>query len=183
MLAPLVAGFMLTATGVFALAAAVGAGVRQLSLPIGTALLIFVLGACLITDLVFPRIRPTLLNRQTPRTLSGRFSLPVVGLLWGADAGTVVSTFRVTAGSWGALLLTAAGWAPWWTGVYYGVAFCLPLAVLVIAYPTAGGAAGERGWRRRSTESLAQALSSRGRLMRLSTALATAIAIGVVLSG
>jgi hypothetical protein len=70
-------------------------------------------------------------RRQTPRVLLRRYDLRVAALLWGFDTGLLVTTFRVAAVSWGALLLTALGLARAWTGISYGLGFAIPFLFLV----------------------------------------------------
>jgi hypothetical protein len=177
MLPPLTAGFALASVAVFALVSVCGTLLRSaLSLPLGT-LLVVVLIASAACDLVFPRLRPTLLNRQTPRNLTDRFSNRMTGFLWGLDAGTVVSTFRSSAASWAALTLTFAGWGPWWIGLAYASAFCVPLGLLIVSHPPAA-AEGEKGWRRASTEAVVDAVLGGARYVRLASAAAAVAAIG-----
>jgi hypothetical protein len=177
MLPPLTAGFVLASVAVFALVGICGTLLRSaLSIPLGT-LLIVVLIASAGCDLAFPRFRPTLLNRQTPRNLTDRFSNRMTGFLWGLDAGTVVSTFRSSAASWAALTLTFAGWGPWWTGLAYASAFCVPLGLLIVSHPPAA-ADGEKGWRRASTEAVVDAVLRGARYVRLASAAAAVAAIG-----
>jgi hypothetical protein len=178
MLPPLVAGFMLSSLGVFALTRLAGVALGLGAQPRMNVIVVVPLALCAIADVLFPRVRPTLFNRQTPRGLSGRYSLRVTGLLWGLDTGTVVSTFRSSAASWAALTLTFAGWAPWWIGIGYGVGFSLPLAFLVATYSPDGE--GRASWRRRSTESLVTVLGGASRYVRLAAA-ATAL-VGTLLA-
>ena len=79
-------------------------------------------------------------RRQTPRALLRRHSMFVVAGTWGLDTGLVVTTFRVAAVSWGALLLAALGLSSPWAGVAYGLGFTVPFLVLVIR-PRLGDAA------------------------------------------
>ncbi len=73
------------------------------------------------------------LRRQTPKALAHDADRPwwVTPLVWGGDTGMIWTTFRVSSASW--LLLGAAvlGFAPWWAGVAYGLAFAVPLAVAI----------------------------------------------------
>lgn len=179
MLPPLLAGFTLSAVVVFAAASAAGAMLRSyFSVP--TYLLVsLVLSLCAVTDLAFPRIRPTLFNRQTPRSLAARFPAPITGLLWGMDTGIVVSTFRASAASWASLILTFAGWGPWWAGAAYAAAFCAPLGVLVATYPVDGRADGRRGWQRRSTESMVEVLGRLVKYVRYAAAVTALVAVSV----
>lgn len=131
MVVPLVAGFVLSASAVFAAVWAVGDLLRGSSIP-GWALP-FALALCAAADVAFPRVRFPMLRRQTPKQLVGRFHPVLGGFLWGLDTGSVVSTFRASAASWAALVLVAAGWSPVWSGLVYAAAFCLPLATVVLS--------------------------------------------------
>lgn len=177
MLPPLLIGFMLSSLAVFAVARIAGGLVPS---PFGGAVdlaVIAVLVWCVVTDLVFPKLRPTLINRQTPRTLTARFSLGLAGLLWGLDTGSAVSTFRTSAASWGALALTFAGWGPWWVGVSYGASFCAPLALAVATYPSAGSIEGHTKWHRKETEVLVAVLVRGASGLRVVAAMITALAL------
>lgn len=181
MLPPLVVGFTCSAVAVFALAHLAGSAFRSF-LPFSIEFLLLV--ALLVfaaIDLNFPRVRPTLVRRQTPRSLSGRFSLPMTGFLWGVDTGSVFSTIRASAASWAALTLALAGWGPWCTGIAYAGGFCLPLAVLIATYPVAGPAEGAHGWRYRSTESIAASLFNALNFLRLTAAAIALVAVSVAL--
>jgi hypothetical protein len=79
-------------------------------------------------------------RRQTPRSLVRRHHMFVVATLWGLDTGLVVTTFRVAAVTWAALLLAALGLAPWWVGIAYGVSFIVPFTALLVR-PQLGRAA------------------------------------------
>jgi hypothetical protein len=70
-------------------------------------------------------------RRQTSRILLRRHPLAVVASVWGFDTGLLVTTFRVAAISWGALLLTALGLSPWWAGVGYGFGFTMPFLIFL----------------------------------------------------
>ncbi len=70
-------------------------------------------------------------RRQTPRILMRRYRVDVVSALWGFDTGLAVTTIRVAAVTWGALLLVSLGFSPWWAGMGYGLGFALPLTVLI----------------------------------------------------
>jgi hypothetical protein len=181
MFTPLAAGFMLASAGVFAVVSLAGTAIPSTS-PVAISLLVaFVLSLCAATDLLFPRIRPTILNRQTPQSLLRPFSLPVAGFVWGIDTGTVVSTFRASAASWGALTLTLAGWGPWWSGIAYGAAYSAPLALLIATYPVAGGDDACGGWRQRSTESLIAPLSRVANYVRLAAAVTAALGVAIAI--
>jgi len=70
-------------------------------------------------------------HRQTPRWLRSRHSMFVVASLWGFDTGLAVTTIRVAAVTWGAILLTLLGLSGWQTGLAYGLAFTIPITVLM----------------------------------------------------
>lgn len=182
MLTPLLAGFTLSAVAVFALASVAGSAFRSV-LSVPTSFLVLVLGLCAVTDLAFPRLRPTLFNRQTPRELAARFPASITGLLWGIDTGAVVSTFRSSAASWGALILVFAGWGPWWAGAAHAAAFCIPLGLLTATYPVDGGAGDRRGWREGSTERLVEVLGGLVRYVRYAAAVSAAVAVAVAVQG
>ena len=74
---------------------------------------------------------PLGLKRQTPQRLSRRHSMYVVASIWGFDTGLAITTFRVAAATWGAVVLTFLGLAGWQTGIAYGIAFTLPLTFLM----------------------------------------------------
>ena len=74
---------------------------------------------------------PIGLRRQTPRGLKYRHSMPVVASIWGFDTGLAVTTFRVAAATWGAILLIVLGLSGWQSGIAYGIAFTIPLTVLL----------------------------------------------------
>jgi hypothetical protein len=74
---------------------------------------------------------PVGLRRQTPRGLKYRHSMMMVASIWGFDTGLAITTFRVAAATWGAILLTVLGFSGWQTGIAYGIAFTIPLTVLM----------------------------------------------------
>jgi hypothetical protein len=74
---------------------------------------------------------PITLRRQTPRILMRRYRPFVVSALWGLDTGLVVTTFRVAAVSWAALLVSALALVPLWAGLAYGAGFVLPFSILL----------------------------------------------------
>lgn len=182
-LAPLLIGFTFSAVAVFGLASIAGTVLRStFSLKIDVVVA-FVLSLCAATDLTFPRIRHSLFNRQTPKSLAGRFSAPITALLWGLDTGTVISTYRTSAASWAALTLTFAGWGPWWVGAAYATAFCLPLGLLIMTYPADGRDDGGSSWRRRSTGLLVPALLSPVKHVRYAAAVMALIGVVIVTEG
>jgi hypothetical protein len=54
-----------------------------------------------------------------------------VASVWGFDTGLAVTTFRVAAATWGAMLLTMLGLSGWQTGIAYGIAFTIPITILM----------------------------------------------------
>lgn len=71
--------------------------------------------------------------RQTPKGVADDPNRPwwVTPLIWGGDTGIVGTTFRVSSTSWLLLATALLGLAPWWAGAVYGLAFAVPLAVVV----------------------------------------------------
>jgi hypothetical protein len=72
------------------------------------------------------------LSRQTPTELghtSGEWW--VTPLLCGLDTGMIWTTCRVSSCSWVLLLLAVLGIAPAWARLVYGLAFSIPLLVMV----------------------------------------------------
>ena len=137
----LVLGFTAAAIALYATLSLVGArllGLDRLGRQ-GWLLAAGVLGALLVVDLVRAR-RPGRYgpswHRQTPKDLEERFGARGAALLWGLDAGLVVTTYRVTSLSWAALAVTALGLVPWWSGVVYAAGFTAPVAAMIFAVPT-----------------------------------------------
>ena len=78
------------------------------------------------------RYCPLGLRRQTPKALMRRHAPATVAIIWGFDTGLAVTTFRVAAITWGALLMAVLGLSPWWVGLGYGVGFVLPFVILLL---------------------------------------------------
>lgn len=87
------------------------------------------------------------LSRQTPKTFAYRFGAIATAAAWGFDTGLAVTTFRVAAMTWAALLLVLLGFASWSTGLAYGVAFAVPLVVLLFRELGSGRIAALVRWR------------------------------------
>jgi hypothetical protein len=182
MLPTLLIGFALSAIAVFAAAYYFGGVARGI---IGGAILVLLIPTLVYTtvsDLTFPRFTSTLMRRQTPVSLSGRFPKPLAGFLWGADTGLVVTTFRASGASWAALALTASGWGPWWTGAAYAGGFCIPLGLLIGTYSVKP--IGDRPplGRLRSTEEVALFLGTHVRFVRIAAAVGAAVSTAAALS-
>lgn len=129
-LLPLVCGFVVSATFVGSLVHAAG----NLVLPKGvTAARLGMIVS--IVGLVFLGISASLsgatmpfFGRQTPQ----RFERTCAGtLVWGLDAGLIVTTVRMTTLSPLALVLILLHIAPWWAGFIYGLGFSLALTVSI----------------------------------------------------
>jgi hypothetical protein len=73
-------------------------------------------------------------RRQTPKGFARRHSPTTTAAVWGLDSGLAVTTFRVAAVTWGAILLVAFGLVPWWVGIAYGAGFVIPLSILVCTH-------------------------------------------------
>ena len=55
----------------------------------------------------------------------------VVASIWGFDTGLAITTIRVAAATWGAILLTLLCLSGWQTGIAYGLAFTIPITILM----------------------------------------------------
>jgi hypothetical protein len=133
-----IAGAIIT----FGAAAFIGAAVRMTDLPLGwragcAAAILCALGS---VDLLAIRRRsycPLGRRRQTPQALLFLRAPLVVAATWGFDTGLAVTTIRVGAITWGALILPALGLASWWAGFGYGLGFVVPLLVAIWKQPSA----------------------------------------------
>ncbi|MEK6280406.1 MAG: hypothetical protein AABN95_08650 [Acidobacteriota bacterium] len=133
--------FISAAVLVFGLTSAAGTalGVPTLPLELRISVAVVSLIVLALVDVVGIRKRRYCLlgwRRQTPKTLGRRYSVTKVAAVWGFDAGLIVTTFRVGAITWGALALTGLGFTSWWTGLAYGVAFTIPLLILILKQPS-----------------------------------------------
>ena len=97
-----------------------------------------IVAACLVVfafvDLVAIRRRiycPLSWRRQTPQSLRFRYGVMTTAAVWGFDTGLAVTTFRVAAVTWGALLLTFFGFGSWKTGLAYALAFVIPIVLVL----------------------------------------------------
>jgi hypothetical protein len=132
-------GVAFTSGAVLTFAAAYLAGTTMLVGLLPRDWLLGVAGGCLVTlaviDVLAIRRKtfcPLAWPRQTPKTVARTHGVTAVMAVWGFDTGLAVTTFRVAALTWGALVLAAAGLTVWWVGVGYGVAFVVPLLVLML---------------------------------------------------
>jgi hypothetical protein len=132
--------FVGAAFSVFALATAAGTALHMLEVSLAWrhGIASTILLALAAVDLHAVRRKtycPISWRRQTPRVLMRWYSPRVVAVLWGLDTGLAVTTFRVSAATWGALLLAFLGFGTWWIGLCYGVGFVVPLMVLLCVGP------------------------------------------------
>jgi hypothetical protein len=73
-------------------------------------------------------------RRQTPKGFARNHSPTVTAVAWGLDTGLAVTTIRVAAVTWGAIVVVALGFAPWWAGLCYGAAFAIPMVTLLLTH-------------------------------------------------
>jgi len=66
---------------------------------------------------------------DTETALVHRYKITTVAAIWGLDTGLAITTFRVAAITWGALLMTGLELSSWWIGFGYGVGFIVPLSI------------------------------------------------------
>src|SRR4051794_3691194 len=130
------ASFIAGAVVIFTVASFAGEATRLASLPFAWRLR--VAAVCLLAlasiDIVSARkSRYCLLGmrRQTPQRLMYSHPFAPVAAFWGFDTGLAVTTFRVAAITWAALVFALLGFTSWRSGVAYGVAFVAPLSVLL----------------------------------------------------
>ncbi len=134
------AAFVVAALLVFGLAAGLGAlaGTPDMAWPWRHGLAAVLLALLAMVDIVsLRRARYCLvgLARQTPRSMMFRYNFLVTAAIWGFDTGLAVTTIRVAALTWAALLLAALGLAPWWIGLGYALGFAVPLVGLICLHP------------------------------------------------
>lgn len=134
-----VAAFLAGAVAIFGVVFLLGVAAQAPQLPVGLRRCVAGAGLIVLASLdVWARAHgaycPIGWVRQTPRGLRRRRSWFVVAGLWGLDIGLAVTTIRVTAATWGAMLLTALTLSGWQTGVAYGLAFTIPVSILMWAH-------------------------------------------------
>lgn len=130
------AAFVAGAVVIFTLVSLAGATVRITALPLEWRL--GAAAACLAVlasiDVLSARKKRYCLlgtRRQTPQRLMYSHPLMTVAAVWGFDTGLAITTFRIAALTWAALILTLLGFASWWSGLAYGLAFVVPLLILL----------------------------------------------------
>ncbi|WP_407563924.1 hypothetical protein [Streptomyces sp. 184] len=139
-LGALAGGFLLSSVLLFATLAFVGAAFWVGSLPLT---LRAVLAAVLATGMVVVEVVglrsgaycKLTLRRQTPQALASRFGSRLGPLMWGLDTGLAWTTIRVSTATWVVFALSLLQLVPWWTGLAYGVGFCLPLTFVTLVLP------------------------------------------------
>lgn len=126
-----VIGFSITSSAVYSLLWLVGEAWWDQRLPVEVLSVTLTLMAVLVViDFVVLRKGRNVsigLKRQARQWLSERLSPGLVGFVWGLDAGSGVSTYRVTAGTWALVLICLLGMGTPWIGSAYAFAFALPL--------------------------------------------------------
>lgn len=119
------------------------------------------LALCLVFNGGALGLEPPMLRRQTPLTYLYLYGSSRGALLWGLDTGTMLSTFRVTSGTWAILGLVLLGVAPWWSGALYGLAFGLGLLAVTLRISRTGvQAAATAGLRPAVTAAMAVLLAA-----------------------
>jgi hypothetical protein len=73
-------------------------------------------------------------RRQTPKRFARNHSPTVTAVVWGLDTGLAVTTIRIAAVTWGAFIVVALGFAPWWAGLCYGTAFAIPMVTMLLTH-------------------------------------------------
>jgi hypothetical protein len=128
--------FVTSATAVFALVSVLArlAGVGDIALDrriVVGAIGLLALAALDVRAITRSTYCPLGWRRQTPKSLAHRRSATLVASAWGFDTGLAVTTVRVAAMTWGAVLLAGLGLSAWFAGLGYGLGFALPFVVLL----------------------------------------------------
>jgi hypothetical protein len=176
--------FVVSATAVFALVYVLGRLVGVGDVPVDRRTLLAAAGLLALAALDVRAITrstycPLSWRRQTPKSLVHRRSATLVASAWGFDTGLAVTTVRVAAITWGAVLLAGLGLSAWFAGLGYGLGFALPFVVLLWTHRV-GRAAGSASPVDPGLESM---LAKRRPLQALSATLLTlagALLIGLV---
>jgi hypothetical protein len=174
-------GFTISATLVFGIVALVGNAIQLEDTALGALAIAASLVVLAVIEVSPLRVRRSVCQRQTPKVLVRRFHPSLGGLLWGLDTGAVVTTYRVSMATWAVLLLCAGGWGSAWTGTFYAVGFCVPLAAIVMSPQIPRSAA----WLRPAIETphVVNAIGSRFALVLWTSAAITVLsALAVVVS-
>lgn len=131
-----VLAFLAGAVVMFALFGFAGSllGLREMPLRLQAVIIGIGLLAFILVDVSSIRrgtYCPIGFRRQTPRSLLYHCPPLAVVTIWGFDTGCVITTFRVAAVTWGALLMVTLGLAPIWSGLAYGLGFAAPVFILL----------------------------------------------------
>jgi hypothetical protein len=132
--------FVAAACAVFAITSYLGVAIKVTDVSLVWRRVIGALGliAFAVFDVVAIRIAsycPISIRRQTPKVAMRRYSPIITAAIWGFDTGLAVTTFRVAAASWGVFVLVFLGLCSWKVGLAYGLAFVVPLLVLLWLKP------------------------------------------------
>jgi len=130
------AAFLVGAVSIFCLLFLLGVTVQVQQLPLSLRRGVAAAGLVTLASLdVWARTHgtycPMRWHRQTPRRLRYHHSMFVVASIWGFDTGLAITTIRVAAATWGAILLTLLSLSGWQTGIAYGLAFTIPITILM----------------------------------------------------
>ena len=141
-MAAFASSFITGAVVIFALASLGGAGAR-LAVPLrwriaAAAVCLFALAAADLFSLHRKSYCVIGMWRQARQSLVRDHPVTIVAAVWGFDTGLALTTFRVAAVTWGALILALFGFASWWIGIAYGVAFTVPLLALLLTETNGG---------------------------------------------
>ena len=128
--------FVAAATAVFAVVYLISGLVGLGDLPTDSRIGLGALGLFALAALDVRATRrstycPLSWRRQTPKSLVHRRSATLVAVAWGFDTGLAVTTVRVAAVTWGAVLLAGLRLSPWSVGVVYGAAFAVPFVIML----------------------------------------------------
>jgi hypothetical protein len=136
MTACFVTAFLVGAVSIFFVVFLLGVTAQVEQLPLSLRRCVAAAGLVALASMdLWARCKGTLCpmrwNRQTPRRLRFRYPMIVVVSIWGFDTGLAITTFRVAAATWGAILLTLLSLSGWQTGLAYGLAFTIPITILL----------------------------------------------------
>jgi hypothetical protein len=169
------ASFVFAATAVFALVYAAGHAAGVTDLPVEWRVGLAAAGLLWLAAIDVRASRkstycPLSLRRQTPKSLVHRPSPTFVAAVWGFDTGLAVTTVRVAAITWGAVLLAGLGLSAWSAGLAYGLGFAVPFVVLLWTHRV-----GRLAWSPTPVDpGLESMLARRGAIQTISAAVLTA---------
>jgi hypothetical protein len=172
--------FLAGAVAIFAIAFFLGFALRLSYLPVAWRHGIAATGLVALASIDVLAIRKGAycligLRRQTPKSLMHRHSAVSVAATWGFDTGLAVTTIRVAAITWGALVLAFLGISGWRIGIGYGLGFVVPHTILLWTHPV-----GRKSTSKTPADPGLEALLSKRPVMQLGSA-ALLSAAGVVL--